>query len=863
MRIAARTLLLSMTALTSMPALAQADGLTPDATEGGIEEIIVTARKTEETLSDAPVAVSAVTDEAIEALGLRSIDDFAKQATGISFSQAFGRSSDRPVIRGQSNVLANVQFGVETGAAYFVDGIYYQGDIQGFDPSSIQRVEIIKGPQSALYGRNTYSGAINYITKDPTDELSGSVRASLAEHNTYELNGSLAGPIIPDVLSFRVGGRYYNYDGEYRNQLTGKKVGQEKSYSGYATLLFEPMADLRIRLRGQYQHDRDGPLALFLQGAEANNCLPGFRSLRFRQRNLPPPVPVSPATVFQPAIAGVSDNANQYFCGTIQPQPNGVKLNTDPLPTFFGVRDGTAYDGIRNDQYLGSAIVDWDIGGSGWVVSSLTGYRDNSNLFGTDSDHSEGFFFLFPSPANLLPTTEGAFANTNRDDSEDFSQEIRLASPTDQPIRGLIGAYYFKQTQESVDLTFANPIRGEALGTNQSSYQSVEDIAVFGLLALEITPQLTITGELRYAEERKTIIERAAPAAASIFCAGESGRTGVFDNGLPAGQSIACRPAGKFTDTTPRITIDWKPTEDLLLYAVYAEGNKPGGFNGTGGLSATALTGVDQTEYDPETVKGGEFGVKFDTSDRKARFAGAIFYNKLSDVQLTRAIPPTVAGQAITSIVTNQGDAETKGFELEAQFAPADWFNATLGIAYVDAAFTRGCDADQFTLNSGGFRPDFDTDNPPESQLPLCEITGNKLPLGSPWIVNGSASVEQPLGSGDIALYANTSFSFEDAKYIQVDNLAKTGDAFLLNARIGVRSESWSLTLFGRNLTDEDSIPLATRWFDYRYGNARRDVGLTGTFQGRTLGVETGAPRAFFGSLRRGRTFGIEGTFSF
>jgi outer membrane receptor protein involved in Fe transport len=123
----------------------------------GIPDIVVTARKIEERLQDAPVAVSVVGAETINQLGLTSLDDFARQTTGLSFSQAFGRSTDRPVIRGQSNVLAGVQAGVETGAAFFIDGVYYQGDIQGFDPQSIERVEVIKGPQSALYGRNTYA----------------------------------------------------------------------------------------------------------------------------------------------------------------------------------------------------------------------------------------------------------------------------------------------------------------------------------------------------------------------------------------------------------------------------------------------------------------------------------------------------------------------------------------------------------------------------------------------------------------------------------------------------------------------------------------------------------------------------------
>ena len=115
-----------------------------------LEEIIVTARKTEESLQTAPIAVTAFTAKAIEQQGLRSIDDLARFTPGLSFSQAFGRTTDRPVIRGQSNVLAGVQFGVESGTAYFIDGVYYPGDVQGLDLNALERVEVIKGPQLSL-----------------------------------------------------------------------------------------------------------------------------------------------------------------------------------------------------------------------------------------------------------------------------------------------------------------------------------------------------------------------------------------------------------------------------------------------------------------------------------------------------------------------------------------------------------------------------------------------------------------------------------------------------------------------------------------------------------------------------------------
>ncbi|MFN3287973.1 MAG: TonB-dependent receptor domain-containing protein, partial [Sphingomonadaceae bacterium] len=290
---------------------------------------------------------------------------------------------------------------------------------------------------------------------------------------------------------------------------------------------------------------------------------------------------------------------------------------------------------------------------------------------------------------------------------------------------------------------------------------------------------------------------------------------------------------------------------------------KPGGFNGTGGLSAGALTGENLVQYQPEKARGGEIGAKLSGLDRRLQFNIALFYNDLSDVQLTRAVPPTVPGQAITSIVTNQGDAETKGFEIELRMAPASRLDVNLGVSYVDARFTSGCDFDLFLLNSGGLRPNFDTTKPTAAGLPLCDITGKTLPLGSPWIVNGGASYTIPVGGDGWGITTNLNFSWEDRKFIQTDNFAWAGEAFLLNARIGIRNDRFSLVAFGRNLTNEDSIALATRWFDYRYGNARRDVGTTGIFDGQVAAVETGPPRAFFAQLRKGRTFGIEATARF
>jgi iron complex outermembrane recepter protein len=588
--------LLTVTALTPVSAWAQESPAGEEA--GGIADIVVTARRTQETLQDTPVAVSVITADKIAEQGLNSIDDFARQATGISFSQAFGRFTDRPVIRGASNVLANVQFGVETGAAYFVDGIYFQGDLQSFDPLSIERVEIVKGPQSALYGRNTYAGAINYITKDPTDDFTVSGRARYAEHDEVEGAASISGPLIADVLGFRAGVRYYDYGGEFRNNITGKRVGQENSKSAYLTLVFKPHPDVKMRTRFNWQRDRDGTRAFFLQGAAANNCLPGFRSPGFRNTTTSP-------------IGLNSTNRNQWFCGVLQPQPNGIFLNTDAATytlngNTINAQDGTAFDGIFNSQIAVSNVLDWDVGASGWTISVLSGFRKNKNSSGSDSDHSFAFS-TFGAPGEPL------FAISDRDRQVDMSQEFKLSSPADDPFRIMIGGYIFKQKFWSQDYVFADPVARTGrvllpLGGVNSQYATILNQAMFGMVSWDVTDNLTVSAELRRAVETKRLIDRTS----SVFAAGVGADRLAQFGCIATPANCTIRDKGRFKGTDPRITVNYNVTDDLLVYANYATGRKPGGFNGTTGVLAAAVLGREATTYLPEKSKGFEVGIKFD-----------------------------------------------------------------------------------------------------------------------------------------------------------------------------------------------------------------------------------------------------------
>lgn len=811
-------------AAASLPAFAQEETVAADQakTAGGEELrqdiVTITARKKQETLLEAPIAVSAFGEAAIEELQLQSVDDVARFTPGLSFSKAFGRSTERPVIRGQSNVLAGVQFGVESGTAYFVDGVYYAGSIQNLDPNELSRVEVIKGPQSALYGRNTYAGAINFITKGGTEEFEAGGKYRIGNNDTQEVSGFISGPIFPG-LTGRASVRWYEYGGEFRNTVTDKLVGQEETFSLSGVLDFAPHSDFDARLRVQHNEDDDGPLPLFLQDASQNNCEPGYRSLSSWR--------IIPGYGGVPFPQTFSTNTNQYYCGVIAPQP--VALNTDAdadgipnvipgipegssfiLPVY-GLGDGTAFDGIKRDQTILSLVTDWNLGGSGYHLRGLAGYRDEVEMQGYDSDHSSVNWFVSG------PTQEAFFANTTRDDIEDYSFELRLESPDENALRWLVGLYYYNQDVLDSEITFADP-KGANTPTGT---RTIENQAIFGLVEYDFTDKISVTVEGRYAEETKT------------------------DSTLPIDEA-------KFNKFTPRLTLDYNLDNGGTLYAIYAQGVKPGGLNGSAGAS------VGQPAYKQEESDNFEIGIKTPVPALPGsfNFTGSAYFTDAKNVQLTTAIG-TPSG-ALTSIATNQGAGQVTGIELDLSGAFNNNWSTGMTYAWTDTEFTEGCDADEWTLSSGGGTYDNATNTGtdftsafPGSGPASCDISGNKFPLTSEHqaslFVRYDLANSGPFGSD---FFASTDLTYESSKFVQVHNLAETGDATLLGARAGFETDRWTLSLYGQNLTDEDSITMATRWLQTPYIFAGLNVAPTGSSKS--------APRAFFGSLRRGPSYGAE-----
>lgn len=818
--------------------------------EDGVDEIIVTARRTNETLIETPVSVAAFGEAQIETLGMRSIDDIARHTAGFSFSQAFGRTTERPVIRGAANILAGVQFGVESGTAYFVDGVYYSGDMQALDLRNLDRVEVIKGAQSALYGRNTYAGAINFVTRRPTqNENSRTFEVLGAEDGEVEYYGNIS-HTIDDVIGFSLSGRHYSYDGDDKwiNADGGEQLGSEKTTSFTGVLDVQPNDNVTVIARAGFSADDDGPRPFRLIGAEQNNCYPGYRSGANYSRTY---LSFGPwGRIFNGVTTPEDNSTNQYFCGSLSDFEDLAPAQTLTAGPYFGV---------SRELIFGTLLAKYNFD-SGYLASGSFGLRKEELQTGADSNHLEGETGPGPFPTNENPYVfpispffsigqpDGVFYNAGRNTSDDYSAEFRISSPADRPFRWSVGAFAYDSTEDIASISFAN--QGQALGPKVDQ-RRVENQAIFATVDFDINEKMTASLELRQQRETKGLTDDNYNPATGQITAG-------YENSVT------------YEDFVPKAILSYDFDNGASGYLSYAKGIKPGGVNGPIGVP----TGDEF--YAPEESDAFELGYKTRLPDGNGQVTVAAFFNDIKNYQLTT--PVAVAGStSINSVATNQGSAEIYGLEVEGTYNLTDELTVGGSYAYTDAEFTEGCDDFQFTLNSGGFLiAPFDRTNPPTNGLirnptggagltaPVadpqgfftgnlsCSIAGNRIPMTSEHQFSLFGNFERPI-SDMWGFYANADYTYEGSKFVQVHNGIETGETGILGGNMGLQKDNLKLELFARNLLDERTPPIGTRWFDLQEGFNSISSRAPGAG---SIDRNVTGPRSVFLSYRRGRQIG-------
>lgn len=499
----------------AMLVAAQSGSLVPS-NPAALSEIIVTARRLPEALSSVPLSVTAFDAARISSLGATSLDELARFTPGFSFNSAAGRgpNSNRPTVRG----LTTIRNGIanSTVAATFIDGVYLGGSSQSTRLYDLERVEILRGPQSAQFGRSTYAGAINYVTRSPGEELAGALEVTGAEYDTQRASGWLGGPLAGEWLRFLVSGGIDTYGGEYRNTRDGSTVGGEESRDLSLKLVATPSEALTLGLRIALQKTDDGHFATWLQPRTANNCC-------FRTADSP--------------------RSREYYTGRALTSDT-VTLYTDALEAAGGA-------GFELDRELGSLTVAWRLP-EDWTLSSLTGVVNDEIRRGFDASYAAY------DPVSVQP---GSFLQRDELSQGDFSQELRLVSPRDSAWRGAAGLYFYRGSldEEVENRVIVAPDGSVSVLPNFGTLalQDVENRAVFGALETDLTHAVTAGLELRYAADEVRVT--------TVPNVGQSGERASYHR--------------TFRSWSPRLTLAWQATSTLMPYLNIARGQVPGTFN--------------------------------------------------------------------------------------------------------------------------------------------------------------------------------------------------------------------------------------------------------------------------------------------
>ena len=775
-----KPLLLTTAILAAYPAMAQTTNPAPvAATE--IAEIVVTARRVSEKLQDVPLSIQALTGRDLAERGITSIADLSLYTPGLSFSPDFGRTSERPVIRGISALRPEAPQPVSV----FIDGVYVRDAALGLAIDDAQRVEVIKGPQSALYGRSTYAGAINYVTNVPRNSLGGKVSLTAATAGETNAFGAITVPIVANVLSLRARLRHYEFGGQYTNSQSGNKIGQEKTDSGSVTFLLTPSDNFDATLSLDQSKDRDGLFAATIRTIPiqaggvvtnqngstnvANGGVCNGRTINLVGNNA---AGIPDANV----AASATTKANGWTCGPSTFTGTTLLRNERDLANYTDPLTGVNYGNIAGlDRTIsrGALTLNYSFGG-GYTLTSQSAVTKQQANVGADQSYSAVQF----APAFLGGSS---WLSYNRDKLDYSSQEVRVSSPQNKPLTWLAGVFVYKEDGSGltgngvIAKNAAGAVVTAPLGLTPTSASHVNNQAVFGRVQYAVDKSLRLSMEARFSEEQVRV--GGTPLGLATVTVGT----------CVAGQICSIKGDRTFKSFDPRFTVDYKVNAETMLYAQYATGNKSGGFNTTPGLPN------DVFAFDGERVRSVEVGAKNRWADGRVLFNVALFQNNISGLQLSNistVVSPFTGASSTTTIVNNVGKARTQGLETELQFRATPWLTLSGNYAYTEAKATEGTEITNGTV-FGGNR----------------SVAGFTLPRTPKHSFATSAAVDMPVAGNGLRAFGRVDVVHQSRRYAEIQNMIWADPFTRVNAHVGLRGSNWRATLFVKN-ADNDATSL-------------------------------------------------------
>lgn len=628
------------TRLTAAITAALASGFAgPPVAAEVLEEVVTTAQKREQSVQDVGISVAAFSGKQLQQLGYTSAQDVTALAPGVSTIQPNGPSNYAIAIRGsaQNDFVSNQ----ESPVSVYIDEVYLsQMSSAGFQLFDMERVEILRGPQGTLFGRNATGGLAHYVTRKPSAEFDGYGQVTGGEFGQVKFEGAVGGGLTDKVFG-RLSLATHHNDGYIENRVLGDDVNNANDYAARGQLLFEPTdsTELLVNVRGALQQIRTG---IWENVTSASND--GFTGF---------------LTPGQPNFNGYVDNDGDVFAGDYDK---------------FGHQDLETWGASGNFK--------WDIR-DGLKLTSITDFQHVKRDYIEDSDASPFADFNF-------------FLST---DADQFSQELRI-NGEEEKMRWVAGFYFLdievndangaETPLIGVGVNFIDSplgalgVVGQGDGTflgNDNPYTTeTTSYSFFGQVEYDLTSQFTGIAGFRWIEENK---EHSYQNNLVDFQPGVRNRNGNPNVFLNAGTYEGELDRGLWS---AKVQLDWKPTDDFLGYVSWNRGVKGGGFNSplditdpTGTSPSGFLPLTDQLmRFDEEKLDAFEIGFKHSFMDGLARLNGSFFYYTYQDYQAFRII-------GLSTFIFN-ADAESKGAELELQASPIDGLDMLFGVSYLDVA---------------------------------------------------------------------------------------------------------------------------------------------------------------------------------
>jgi iron complex outermembrane receptor protein len=734
---------------------AQAEASSADSTK--IEEVIVTARKQEEKLLDTPVTLTVLTAEQLATRNIVDLEGVAEFTPGLKLDAL---SNDRNDRSNQSLIIRGMTGGT---VSVFIDGapVVGPGFVSGMD--DLARVEVLKGPQSATFGRATFAGAINLVTKDPTDEFHTSVDAQVMSYAGHDVRGFIDGPLIPGTLDFHLEARDYSTGGDYTNAAQpGYKFGAQSTDSFNLILKARPTDNFSIKLIGNDWVDDDGVAPNYIITDRQYNCAAGAAGAQLNYTCGQLPRPNLQYLAANEQIDTPVENA--LFLGKGAGGLPGLEFLPDMGPGFSN------HMGLERRAYHLSYIMQYDLPSIDASVVSNTSYDRNKMEETLDVDDQDTSGLPNPLYSAATLTTLQSFINwpfMDQSSYRGYSEDLRIQGGVHSRFHWLLGGSYVYE--------YSAFVTGALLDFGTINFQtptasSIQTPGVFGSIGYDILPNLTLTFEGRYQADKQYAYNYSPTTHSFYGVIGEDQRSFI-----------------------PRAFLQYHPEPNYMIYASYSQGVNPGGFNSNLLVYTPAQQAALSSHFginlqvQPETLHNYELGVKGKFFDDRAQVTADVYHaNWVNQIVSNQVSISNIAGimpGALLGVSQNIGRTLLNGVEIEGEVIPI-----------------KGV-----TLNGGfGYTPD-------KIQQYVClicsasitgntNVNGNQLGQTPVVTLNLGGEYKRPIASA-LDGYVRLDWVYQGKVYEDPTNLAWIPPTGHVNLRLGVirgnvQVEGWVTNLF-------------------------------------------------------------------